>query len=60
MLNGHVSRFCAKSKAVIALSTSESEFFALVSGTATGLGLVQLAAVFGLEFTLQFRCDATT
>ncbi len=34
--------FAAKSQAVIALSTSESEFFALDSATAIGLGLAQL------------------
>ncbi len=49
----------AKSPAFIALSTSDAECFALVSATATSLGLVQLAADLGLELTLQHRCDAS-
>ena len=60
MLGKHLIRFNAKSQSVIALSTSESELYSLVSSTAAGIGLVQLASDFGLSVKLTIRCDATS
>ncbi len=52
-------RFSGKSQSVIAFSTSESELYALVSATATGIGLCQLAADLGPTVKLQVRGGAT-
>ena len=60
VLGSALIRFSAKSQSVIALSTSESELYALVSATATGIGLIQLAGDLGLSLKLQVRCDATS
>jgi len=52
-------RASSKTQSVISLSTSESEFYATVGATSTGLGLQQLALDLGCVVALELRSDAT-
>jgi len=56
---GALIRGSSKTQSVVALSTSESEFYSTVAATATGLGLKQLALDLGFVLSLVVRSDAT-
>jgi len=53
-------RFTSKGQSVVSLSTSESEFYALIGCCSTGIGLVQLAQDMGMTIKLTCKSDATS
>ncbi len=59
VLGQHTVAFRSKSQSVIALSTGEAEFYALVGAISSGMGLVSVLADFGIDLPLVVRTDAS-
>ena len=55
----HTVKTWATTQAVIALSSGEAELYALTKGAANSLGLVSLAADFGLDLNIRIHTDAS-
>jgi hypothetical protein len=55
----HVIKSASTTQTVIALSSGESEFYSIVRGVATGLGLKSMAKDFGVELELQLETDSS-
>ena len=58
-LDTHTLRTWSSSQAVIALSSGEAEYYALVKGASIGLGIQSLAVDCGLVFEVGVRTDST-
>ena len=58
-LGFHTVKTWATTQAIVALSSGEAELYALTKGAANALGLVSLAADFGLELNLLVHTDAS-
>ncbi len=58
-LGFHTVKTWATTQAIIALSSGEAELYALTKGAANALGLVSLAADFGLRLNLHVHTDAS-
>ena len=54
----HVIKAASTTQTVIALSSGESEFYAIVRGVATALGLKSLAKDYGLAVTVAIETDS--
>jgi hypothetical protein len=54
----HVLKHSSNVQSTIALSTGESEYYALVKGGSTGLGLQSLLADFGIETRVVIESDS--
>jgi hypothetical protein len=54
----HVIKAASTTQTVIALSSGESEFYAIVRGVATALGMKSMALDFGLVVSLQVETDS--
>ena len=54
----HVLKHSSNVQSTIALSTGESEYYALVNGGSTGLGLQSLLADFGIETRVVIESDS--
>ena len=54
----HVINAASTTQTVIALSIGESEFYAIVRGVATALGLKSLAKDYGLAVTVAIETDS--
>ena len=48
----------AGTQTVLAISSGESEFYSIVKGVATGLGLKSMAADFGISLKLIIETDS--
>ena len=59
MAGGHLLRFTATTQTVVALSSGESEFYALVKATSMALGAQAMAKDLGLVLQARVRYDAT-
>ena len=59
-LGGHVIKATSNLQTVIGLNVSESEYYALVHGTAHGLGLQAFMSDLGLNFGLVIESDSSS
>ena len=55
----HTIKMWATTQAVVALSSGEAELYALTKGATNTLGLVSLAADFGIELNIRLHTDAS-
>ena len=54
----HVIKAASSTQTVIALSSGGSEFYAIVRGVATGLGLKSMAKDYGIEIAIVIETDS--
>ena len=59
MFNGHLLKSWAKSQAVVALSSAESELYACIKASSEGLGIMSMLADFGIESKGEIWSDAS-
>ena len=59
MIGGHCIKAWAKTQAVIAKSSAESELYSVVKGATEGLGLITLYKDMGSEVGVKLNLDAT-
>ena len=59
MLGGHCIKSWSTTQAVIALSNGEAEFYGVVKGASSLLGLISLAADMGIELKGRIHTDST-
>ena len=60
MMHGsHCIKSWSSNQSVIAISSGEAEFYSSVKGASTGLGLVSLAADFGVALKFKLKIDSS-
>ena len=59
MMGNHCIKSWAKTQAVIAKSSAESELYSVVKGATEGLGLATLCKDIGIEIDIRLNLDAT-
>jgi hypothetical protein len=59
-LGAHLLKTYSKTQSVIATSTGEAEFYAVVSAVSTAIGLQSLLADLMVTVSIVIKCDATT
>ena len=58
MFGWHCVKSWSSTQAIVALSSGESELYAMTKGAAQALGLISLAGDFGLTIGAKIHCDA--
>ena len=59
MLGGHLMKAWSKQQAVVARSSGEAEYYALVKGGSEGLGIKGIMKDMGYEVGIEMRTDAS-
>ena len=59
MFGSHMLKSWSRTQSVVALSSGEAEYYGLVKGASTGLGMLSMYADFGLQLNLELKCDAS-
>ena len=58
-MGSHTIKTWSRMQSVVALSSGEAEYYAIVKGSAEGLGIQAIAADMGLEWCLHVSTDAS-
>ena len=59
MYGAHMLKSWSSTQSVVALSSGEAEYYGLVKGASTGLGIKSMFEDFGIDLVLELKSDAS-